>query len=160
MVRIAGFYDYRPLSSGAPALVTVELDAIPPTGPLAVEASQGVEVLQPLLVVEQPAELVVRVQPTRPGRHELTIRAGKDVLHKRLLAGPQPIAVSPVRTRSGLLDSLLSHEPPLPPGIVQQIRLDYERKSSCWFGVPWWGILLLISTAVAFALRRRFGVVF
>jgi hypothetical protein len=164
LARAATHYEYRPLRVGEVAMVTVDLDR--QAADVAVELrpdGSGLAVLRPVVQVRSRARAYARVRAMKPGAHRIRVKVGEQLLDKSVRveapggASPGPVSLF----RGGGLAALLSHEPALPDGShVQSLAVDYPQRDETWLAMPWYVLMLAISLVVAFALRRRLGVVF
>lgn len=162
LFRASLFYEVRPLQLGEVAQVRLEL-ADSARRPRVISASEGLQVVPPVVLVRGTNEAYLRVRAVKPGAHGLQITVGAQAQRKivHVAAGQAHQAVSPWRARAGSWNTLLSHEPPLPAaGALAAVYVDYPARDPLWPGLPWWLQLLVISMAAAFALRDRLGVVF
>ena len=135
----------------------VELDAPP-----------GVAVETDGVWIPSLGQIVWRLRAEAPGDHELLVSAGGEAFTKSLSVadpegGPGWVRRSPTRRRAAFLDQLLyPAEPPLPrDGPIDRIDVMYTAASISFFGlfdVHWLIAFLVLSIALAFALRNRFGV--
>ena len=113
-------------------------------------------------------QVVWRLRAEEPGDHELTVSTGGEAFTKSLFVadpegGARWVRRSPTRRRAAILDQLLyPAEPSLPRGgPVERIDVQYAAASISFFGlfdVHWLIAFLVLSIALAFALRNRFGV--
>lgn len=150
-----------PLPVGAPVLVKVDLD-VAPSGEVKVEETAGFRVTAPPLRVPGEERVYVRVQIDEPGTHDLRLKVGAHEVTKKLYADPAAPMVSP--ERSAGLDALwrMGVEPPIASGAgVAVISVAHALRTQEWLGIemPWWIYWLVVSMAVAMALRRPMGVV-
>ena len=171
-------YGYDGLEVGDRTLLTVDL-AGPASDPAAdgeplprpvveLEASPGVAVETPGVWVPSLRQIAWRLRALEPGHHELTVRTGGGEFAKSLFVeasegGARWVRRSPTRRRAAVLDQLLyPAEPSLPRGgPVERIDVQYPTASISFFGlfdVHWLIAFLVLSIALAFALRNRFGV--
>ncbi len=157
LLRAALLYEVAPLDVGERVLVKVAHGE----GEVSVKAQgPGVRVVPPLVRLE--GEAYVRVEAVKPGRHMLRIKVGPAEVDKRITVGQMGVlSLSPMRARAGDWELLLSDEERLSAGgPIRSITVAYREEGLTWLGLPWWLHLLIISMAVALALRRRLGVVF
>ena len=158
LLRATLIYEVRPLEVGERVLVSVTHQ-----GGKAAEVSleavgAGVKVVPPL--VQLDGSVYARVEGRKPGRHLIKVRVGASSVEKTVTVGGGDGA-SPVRAAAGSWELLISREDALPAaGPVTGITVAYREEGLTWLGLTWWLHLLIISMAVALALRRRLGVVF
>ena len=171
-------YGYDGLEVGERTLLTVDL-AAPVSEPAAdgeaaprpgvdLETPPGVAVETPAVWVPSLRQVVWRLRALEPGHHELVLRTGGGEFTKSLFVeapegGARWVRRSPTRRRAAILDQLLyPAEPSLPgDGPVERIDVQYPTASISFFGlfdVHWLIAFLVLSIALAFALRNRFGV--
>lgn len=161
LVRAATHYDYRPLRVSEDALITLTLEQDARGQPIRVTSSSAdLELLPPVVQVRSLGQVFARVRANKPGTYQLRAQVGQVQIQKSVQVGQRGAPLSPERTQGADLDLLLSQEPPLSQGAVKAISVPYPRAPLCWLGLPWYLLLLIISMAVAFALRGRLGVTF
>jgi len=158
LARAATLYEYRPLSLGDSALVSVTLTE-GEGREVEISAGEGLAVRPPVVRVQSLHAAFVRVRAQREGTHEIAINVGGQRVTKELAVGRQGGAISPLRVSADAWDLLLSREPPLEAGPVSAVEVAYPLQAASWFGLPWWAILFIVSIIAAFALRGPFGVV-
>ncbi len=171
-------YGYDGLEVGDRTLLVVDLAATDPEGAAAVEpvprpaveldAPPGVAVETDGVWIPSLRQIVWRLRAEEPGDVELTVRTGGVAFAKSLFVadpegGARWVRRSPTRRRAAILDQLLyPAEPSLPrDGPVERIDVQYAAASISFFGlfdVHWLIAFLVLSIALAFALRKRFGV--
>jgi hypothetical protein len=159
LARAATHLEYRPLIPGEVAHLTVCLSRPLHQDKLRIEAAgQGLEILPPVVLVRSVGEAHVRLRARTAGRHGVRILAGDEAVTKQILVGAGPVSTN--RSASGDAAQLFSREASLDVGgLVSRIQLEYPDRELSWLGLPWYGLLLLVSLVVAFAARRRLGVV-
>ena len=171
-------YGYDGLEVGDRTLLVVDLAATDPQGAAAVEpvprppveldAPPGVAVETDGVWIPSLRQIVWRLRAEEPGDVELTVRTGGAAFTKSLFVadpegGARRVRRSPTRRRAAILDQLLyPAEPSLPrDGPVERIEVQYAAASISFFGlfdVHWLIAFLVLSIALAFGLRKRFGV--
>jgi hypothetical protein len=159
LARAATHLEYRPLAPGEVAHLTVVLTRPVHQDKLRIEAAGGgLEILPPVVLVRSAGEAHVRLRARTAGRHGVQIHAGDETVTKQIQVGQGPVSTN--RSASGAAAQLFSREASLDAGgLVSRIQLDYPDRELSWLGLPWYGLLLLVSLVVAFAARRRLGVV-
>jgi hypothetical protein len=174
LVQMGLRYEWLPLRTGQAAVVTARLRAAP-TGdsePVLLEAPPGVTIevgpSRKLVPVGQSSaaevEMVWRVRPTAPGRHQLTIRAGSSAATKELTAADSTrplIRVSRLRPGSNATDQLFS--PAEPPAHftdrIQDIEVTYPsmlRRTPVFGCNIHWLITYFVSSTVIALLAKPF----
>ncbi len=171
-------YGYDGLEVGDRTLLVVDLAAADtesvaageavPRPLVEVEAPPGVAVETDSVWIPSLRQVVWRLRAEEPGDHELTVRTGGGAFTKSLFVadpedGARRVRRSPTRRRAAILDQLLyPAEPSLPRGgPIERIDVQYAAASISFFGlldVHWLIAFLVLSIALAFALRSRFGV--
>ena len=171
-------YGYDGVEVGERTLLVVDLAATDSEGAAAVEAEPrppieievppGVAVETDGVWIPSLRQVVWRLRAEEPGDHELTVSTGGEAFTKSLFVadpegGARWVRRSPTRRRAAILDQLLyPAEPSLPRGgPVERIDVQYAAASISFFGlfdVHWLIAFLVLSIALAFALRNRFGV--
>ena len=171
-------YGYEGVEVGERTLLVVDLAGTDSEGAAAVEADR-----RPPIEIEVPPgvametdgvwipslrQVVWRLRAEEPGDHELTVSTGGEAFAKSLFVanpegGARWVRRSPTRRRAAILDQLLyPAEPSLPRGgPIERIDVQYAAASISFFGlfdVHWLIAFLVLSIALAFALRNRFGV--
>jgi hypothetical protein len=115
----------------------------------------------PAVRVESSREIAWRVRAERPGRYDLTLRAGGESVTKRLDVGESWGAVSQRRTGASLADMLLwPGEAPLGSGPIAAVEVTYpELRLRLWgFDLHWLAVFLVLSLAAGFAMRGPLGI--
>lgn len=171
-------YGYDGLEVGDRTLLVVDLAVTDPDSvaagsavprpPVGIDAPSGVAVETGGVWIPSLRQVVWRLRAEEPGDHELVVTAGGATFTKSLFVtdpegGARWVRRSPTRRRAALLDQLLyPAEPSLPRGgPVERIDVQYAAASISFFGlfdVHWLIAFLVLSIALAFALRNRFGV--
>lgn len=170
-------YGYDGLEVGDRTLLVVDLAAEPESGAaggavqrpqVEVDAPPGVAVETAGVWIPSLRQVVWRLRAEEPGDHELSVRTGAGAFTKSLFVadpegGARWLRRSPTRRRAAILDQLLyPAEPSLPRGgLIERIDVQYAAASVSFFGlfdVHWLIAFLVLSIALAFALRNRFGV--
>lgn len=152
----------RPLEPGESAVLTLRLrqgSALAPD--VALETPAGVVVETPGVRIPSLDEVSWRVRAERPGRHELTLRAGGASVTKDLVAGGAWSSVSTLRT-AGFIDALLNPGEPRIDGAgpIASVELAYPplALSLFGFGVDWLLFFFVASLLSGLAFRRLLGV--
>lgn len=174
VVQLQFHYGYAPPRPGEPLILKVKLrsDAGPvvpaaagddASGPdLRLVVPEGVRVDSPMLWIGGENEADWRVVPEEPGHHELEIHAAGETLTKTLTVSDLVVRRSPVRPSTSVLDQLVwPVEPPVPAdSAVESIELTYEDASVSLLGLEmhWIIAFFILTIAIAFALRKPFGV--
>lgn len=171
-------YGYEGVEVGERTLLVVDLAATDsedaaavgaePRPPIEIEVPPGVAVETDGVWIPSLRQVVWRLRAEEPGDHELTVSTGGEAFTKSLFVadpegGARWVRRSPTRRRAAILDQLLyPAEPSLPRGgPVERIDVQYAVASISFFGlfdVHWLIAFLVLSIALAFALRNRFGV--
>jgi len=125
-------------------------------------APEGVRVDSPMVWIGANNEADWRVVAEEPGHHELEIRVAGQTLTKSLTVADGVVRRSPVRPSPSFLDQLIwPVEPPVPAdGPVESIELTYEDAAVSLLGLKmhWIIAFFILTIAIAFALRKPFGV--
>jgi hypothetical protein len=153
----------RPLAPGERTVLKVKVrDAAALGGPIALEASEGVEVETPPVRIASLREAAWRVRVDSPGRHRVTVVLGEERLEKSLAAGGGWAAVSARRTGAGPLDALLyPGEPPIAPAsAIESIEVNYDSASIRLFGLNWnWIVFFFVFSLIfGFLFKGPMGV--
>ena len=155
-------FSSRPLHVGEATVITARCaNAEVDLAGLALESSDGVEVLGPGVRVPELSEVSWRVRPRRAGRHQVKVRTGEEVVAATVVAGERWQAVPTVRTASALDRLLYPGEPPIPAdSSLVRIDVAYPALPVAIFGweIHWLIVLFVGMIASAFALRGVFGV--
>jgi hypothetical protein len=162
LARATTHYEFRPLEPGEVGVMTIQLDRALSSGEVRVRAEgDGVAIKPPVVMIRSQSRVYLRVKAIKPGAHDVRIEAGdRQVVVKTVQVGGTTGPISLYRTQGAALAQLLSHEEPISSGSpVLEVGLDYPQRAESWLGLPWYLVLLVVSLATAFALRRRLGVV-
>jgi hypothetical protein len=131
-------------------------------GEVSLDAPDDVRLDTPAVWLPAVREVVWRLQPTRAGRHDLTLRMGQQQYVKTFQVGGDVVRRSPVRLEQGWLNQLFyPSEPPLPADApVAAISLSYVEDDLPVFGwtVNWMVVYFVLSLAFAFVLKKPLGV--
>lgn len=165
MAQLQSHYGYAGLSPGRAFLVKARLAGhgthARPTASL--EAPAGLKVETPAVWLPALSELAWRVRAEAWGQRELVIRVGAETVTKTVQVSRGVRRRSPVRLSPSWIDQILyPAEDPLPAGsALASVTVGYPEASVSVFGwgLHWIVVFLVLSTALAFALRGRFGVV-
>jgi hypothetical protein len=154
-------YGTRALRPGETAIVTAA-GAINGSSLMgwSLEASNGIAVETRGVQVPERNEISWRIRAIEPGNHEIALVAGERRVTKPVSVGSGTSA--PRRMRASF-DSIFfaSNEPPIPRASgLDRIEIRLPGRSYTRFGLHWIVIFLLVSSTVAFVLRKRFGVEF
>lgn len=159
-------YGFGPLEAGTPVLLKVHVRdaAVIDTG-VGLEVPPGVIVETPAVRIPVKSEVDWRIRVDEPGDYVLRVRAGEEVVEKRLRAGDERSPVSTQRNRGfwGLL--LYPGEPPIDTGAVRKIEIQHAVKPVHLFGwdinslpVGWLLFFLVASIAFGLLFRKPLGV--
>ena len=157
-------YGYDGLDLGQPVLVKVRLaEDVPDPQRLELTVPDGLRVDTPPVWIRSLREAAWRIVPDRARDYELSIRVDDRTYTKSVHTSAAVVRRSPVKLAPNFLDQLLYPvEAPLPAdSTVASIALAYPEReiSMLGWGVHWLVAFFLLSIALAFALRNRFGVV-
>lgn len=162
VIQLQFHYGYQNPGIGEPVIVKVKL-RVDAAGPdLRLVAPAGAQVDSPMLWIGAENEADWRVVAEEPGRHELEVHVGGETLTKTFTVSDQVVRRSPVRPSSSFLDQLIwPVEPPVPADSpVESIELTYEDAGVSLLGLEmhWIIAFFILTIAIAFALRKPFGV--
>ena len=174
-------YGYSGLEPGETAILKVVLkeNASIPTGTagaggaagfssagpgdaITVEVPAGVRLDSEQLWIPELNEVDWRIEAVEAGNFELVVRAGVDSYTKSVRVSDHVVRRSPIRHSGGFLDSLLyPAERPLPSDApIESISIIYPEPGISVFGweINWLILFIILLIAIAFALRKPFGV--
>jgi len=159
---------FRPLRPGETAVLRVHLKEEAGLDDVALTAPDGVTVASPGVRVVDPdrglREVDFRIRVDAIGDHRIEVRAGDQVVEKRVSAERALSLLSPVKPGSGFLDGIFAPgEGALPAeSPIAMIELSYESISYDFLGIEWawWVLLIVFMIPALFVLRRPFGVDF
>jgi len=166
IAQLQFYYGYDGFRPGDTALVTVRLkqSAVAMGSSLTLAAPQGLRVDSPLVWIPSQREGAWRIAAEEPGDYELTLTLGDGRLTKAVRVSQQVGWRTPQRLERGFVNQLLyPAEPPIESGIpVEAIHIRYPDRQISLLGweTHWMIAFFVLSIAFAFALRKRFGVVF
>jgi hypothetical protein len=163
VAHLQPFYGYAGLQIGSPALVTVELrEASDRPTNVTLDAPAAVRVDTPAVRLAGANEVVWRIVPRAPGDYVLNIHVGDEVAAKTLHASDRQARRSPRRVSEGIVNQVLypSELPLADAGPIAAITVSYPETDIDVFGwrVHWVIVYIVLSTAWALLLARRFGV--
>lgn len=154
-------YGYAALQPDQPVLLKVQLRN-GGGGDVSLEAPPGLRLDTPAVRLPSAREVVWRMVPLNPGRHEVRITVGGESHTKHIHVGSGVARRSPVRLERGFSNQLLyPSEPPLPAGgAVTAISVGYRDGTVNVLGwdLNWMVAYFALSIAFAFALRQPLGV--
>lgn len=152
------WYQWRPLSPGEEALMTMKLTGDPTADMPDVQITSlpGAEVvLGPVRVISK-REVCWQIRANDPGQHRIVFRVGAEQVDKQLVVGEGFQRTSPVRP-GPQWTSLVLH--PLEPHFAQgaavhSISIDYPERDSWTCGTDWW-LLYFFVVSLVFALIAK-----
>jgi uncharacterized membrane protein (DUF106 family) len=157
-------YGYEGFEPGQTTRLQVVLkpDAVPDGKPrIGVDAPAGLSVIQPAVWIPSLREMAWRVDVEANGSYQLDISLDGAAVSKSVDATELIVRRSPYRVR-GFLDELIyPGEAALPADSpFERITIVYEDATVSFFGIGihWLIIFFVLSLALAFALRKPFGV--
>lgn len=161
MIQLQFHYGYRPLEPGQSAILRVSLaDGLDSTAAsqLMLEASDGVAVATPLLLIPSEAEADWRVLVTESGAHEARLQLEGLVITKSIAVGSASGRISPRRPSGAWFDQLLYPvEAPVPADApFASIEVDYPAATVNLLGwhTHWMVAFFILTLAFAFALQK------
>jgi len=165
LIQLNLHYGARPLRVGEATLVKVKLrDArtLPSGAAFVLSAPDNVRVETPAVRIPELKEVCWRVRGQRPGRFDLTITQGQDVLSKRAAVGGPLEGVSSTRSGAHWLTRLIyPGEPRIPTqSAIELIEIRYPELELSFLGfhVNWLILFLAVSLIFGFAFKGVLGV--
>ncbi len=163
LIHLESFYERAPLPLSQAAVVTMRMTAdwTPSSPPPELVAPPSVAVLGPPVRVAAAREVSWRIRPSSPGSQKLLFRFNGQQVSKWVEAGDRPGYVTGRRVRSAWATILSPGESHMDAAFADWIEIRYPAAELRMFGfrVNWLVWFLLVSTAAALLLRKRFGVV-
>jgi len=162
MTQLNLYFGTRPLHAGEQAVIKLHLTQPPEQkGKFEIHQPDGVEVETPAVRIPSLNEVVWRVRATKPGRYNLSIDAGGEVVTKELVVADRWDAVSTMRTQNWLDELLYSSEPPIEAGkhtrSVEVFYRPLEIPVWTWYA-DWLTLFLVLSIVFGFAFKGVLGV--
>lgn len=165
LIQLNLHYGVRPLAVGETCLVKVKLrDA----GALARDAGPTLQAPPNLRVetegvrIPELKEVSWRVRGVAPGRFDLTVNIGGELVAKKMAVGGRLEGVSSLRTGGHWLTNLLyPGEAPIPPASpVESIEILYPALDISFLGWPmdWLIVFFVLSLAFGYAFKGVLGV--
>ena len=159
-------YGFRGLEVGEPTLFKVQMAGSAPAGATrpAIELGlpQGLRASADPVWIPTRGEMTWRLVADAAGSYEVTIAIGSETLTKRVEVSDAVVQRAPDRLAPGFLNQLIyPAEPPLPADSgVAAISVIYPDREVGLLGFEthWLIVFLILSVAIAFALKDRFGV--
>ena len=155
-------YGYRGLEVGESTLLEVTIEDGASAEALVVVLPEGLRFTSPRVWSPETSQASWRMVADAPGTYVASIGLGRESHDKIVVVSDAVVRRAPGRLRSSFLDQLLyPAEPALPAGAqVQAIELHYPEREVGLFGFEthWLIVFVLLSIAIAFALKGRFGV--
>ncbi len=165
LAQLVATYAYDPLPPGSVHLVKAQLDTddagrpVMPATQVRLETPPGVTLESQVRTPR--GEIAWRVRCEQPGRHELRIHLGDEVVTKTLVVGGEPGRMPVLRTR-GLESVLYPAEPGLPSGSrLFSVGVAYPTRDLGWMpggeaGIL--GVFFVLSIVAGLALKGVFKV--
>ncbi len=158
-------YAYRGLTVGEQTVLQVSLDdglATSTAPESAVSLPAGLRLDSPRVWIPARNQLAWRIVADSPGNFEVQIEAAGQRVTKRIVVSDAVVRRSPYRLKPGFLNSLLyPAEPSLPrDGAIIEIEVIYPTRAVgvLGFETDWLIVFFILTIALAFALKGRFGV--
>ena len=162
MTQLNLHFGTRPLHAGEQAVVKVHLNpAADMNGKFELHQTEGVEVETPAIRIPTLKEVVWRVRAAKPGRYNLSIDIGGEVVTKELVVGDRWDAVSTLRTQNWFDELLYSSEPPIEAGRpLHSVEVFYRPlEIPIWtWNSDWLTLFLVLSIVFGFAFKGVLGV--
>jgi hypothetical protein len=161
--QLDAIYGLSPLAPGRPAIVTVQLNQ-----PIRIEDRPAIQLPDGFITETPPVRVLGtrqiswRVRPARAASGSLTVTAAGGSVTKSICAEPGVRYLSKRRVSS--ITDFMWHptETRISNAAINWIEVDYPAAEIDLAGISlhWLTWLLIVSMAVAFLMRRRFGVSF
>lgn len=164
LVQVSVWFSHRPLRTGESTVIkaTFAGDAGTALPEITAQGSSGVRVDTSSVRIPARREVAWRLSALSDGQHsvDLLINGAREV--KTIATGNITCPVSPVRAGTGFLDQLINPaESPLPAaGPLARIEVDYPASDFALAGhsCHWLLVYLVLTMAMAWAMKRPFGV--
>ena len=159
VAQLHAFYGYSGLTSGEPALLTLESrdDA-----PVTLEAPREIRVDTEAVRLLGTSTTVWRIVPDETGTFLVTTRSGESVVSKTVFVGERPARRSPLRGQADLERQLLYPSETIIPAesAIASVAINYPQGRVDLFGWPvhWLVAYGLFALLAAWLLSRRLGV--
>jgi hypothetical protein len=163
LTQMSGWYQFRPLHAGEPAVITVKTHSGHPQSlsDIRMNSSPDVEVLAGPVCIETMNELAWKVVGRRDGSLTLDFQTPGGMITKKLSVGGNSFPVSikiPDRTLGGVLLNPL-HPPPPEGMLIQSITITYgDPFVDPMVRSDWLVVFCLASLIVFWVFKRFFGV--
>lgn len=156
-------YGYEGLDAGEPTLLQVTLDGPRAEAPrVDLQLPDGVRLDSDRVWMPTEGKLAWRLVVEEPGEHELLIGIDDETHTKSLTSSASIVRRSPGRYEPGLVNQVLYPAEPSLPGdsAVRAIEIAYPDRAVGLFGIAghWLIAFFILTIAMAFALKGRFGV--
>ena len=148
-------YGFEPVPVGEPVVVEVAVSG--DTGDVSVAPGDWGEITAPPVRDPGGGAVYFRLVVREPGSHALEVRAGDEVIDKRIVAGGDG-AASPIRTGGSAMWWAPTDEAPLDGARIEAVEIDQRTRSVDVLAMPWWLAWLLLSTVAALVLHKPLGV--
>lgn len=155
-------YGFRGLETGEPTILAVTLHEDATSTDVSVEVPEGLRLDSPRVWIPTLRQAAWRLVAEQEGTYDVRVHVADETVTKRVVVSDDVLRRSPERLAPGFLGQLIyPAEPPLAnDSAVAEISLDYaDREVGLWGWDSHWLIsFLILSIALAFALKGRFGV--
>ncbi len=149
-------YEHRPLKVGDETWVTVKVADRQAIDRLTLSASEGLEVIQPPLVLKAKYEASWRVKALAPGKEQLKVQDENKTYDVNVYIGESAPLLSSGRFKSWLKSLLYSTERTLgPDAAIDEIFVKYPKVNYPFLGMHahWMLIFLGVSLAAGFLFK-------
>lgn len=164
--QLAGWFEWRPLSSGESVVVSMKLreEVSPIAQPVSLRVPAEFIVETPAFRSLDSNEVAWRVKAVRAARGMMKCSAGNVTVEKEITASDSFAGVSPKRVGDGFWDRVLwpAEKSLAKDSAISEVRVDYPRRSVRFFGfeINWLIALTVASILLALVVKKPFGVEF
>ncbi len=161
LINLDGWFGYRPLKIGEPAIVSVKLSEEGPKllSQISLEADKGLIVETPPLRIPENGEINWRIRADAPGEHYITVKTARHTIRKKITVSQTGFnRLSRSMVGSSFQDILLNPGENLiePDAFINKIDVAYPARQIDIFGwrSHWLVLFFVLSIVGGFAFRK------
>lgn len=166
IIQMDAWYGRRPLRPGESTIVSIQVSdagGMELSSNILIEMGKGLTIQKPSLRIAEARELDWTVRANELGVHKISVTTSEQTFSKNIIVSDGQLArVSALSVNSGLWGAILNPGTELiaENSFLKRIEVRYPSRSINLFGlkIHWLVIFFVLTTIVAFALKRMFKV--